>query len=181
MTTEEIAREAEKNPLMNACNLAISSGVMTSNELVTWTETYINIIENAFDVAAEEPKINSVEVLIHCNSKPEVKTACKGPIVKFRYPFIKETSSSGVGSKDAMRKHMTRVFDELLQDNKDVVYIGEDVEHGGYNLVTDGLAAKYPNRVQDFPPDETSIVGAGVGFSQLGLVLIVEILYANNH
>ncbi len=44
--------------------------------------------------------------------------------------------------------------------------------------MTEGLAAKHPTRVRDFPPDETSIVGAGVGFSQIGLVPIVEIPYA---
>jgi pyruvate/2-oxoglutarate/acetoin dehydrogenase E1 component len=52
------------------------------------------------------------------------------------------------------------------------------VEHGGYYLVTDGLAAKYPRRVRDFPPDETSILGAAQGFSQCGLLPVVEIPYA---
>jgi pyruvate/2-oxoglutarate/acetoin dehydrogenase E1 component len=44
--------------------------------------------------------------------------------------------------------------------------------------VTEGLAAKHKMRVRDFPPDETALVGAGVGFSQIGLVPIVEIPYA---
>ena len=44
--------------------------------------------------------------------------------------------------------------------------------------VTDGLVKKFPNRVYDFPPDETTLVGAGVGFSQAGLLPIVEIPYA---
>lgn len=43
--------------------------------------------------------------------------------------------------------------------------------------MTDGLAAKYPLRVRDFPPDETSLMGAAIGFSQSGLVPIVEIPY----
>ena len=47
---------------------------------------------------------------------------------------------------DTMRKNMTQIYDELLRDNKAVVYIGEDVEHGGYYLVTEGLAKKYPLR-----------------------------------
>jgi pyruvate/2-oxoglutarate/acetoin dehydrogenase E1 component len=59
-----------------------------------------------------------------------------------------------------------------------MVYIGEDVEHGGYYLVTEGLKAKYPLRVRDFPPDETSLLGAGIGFSQAGLLPVVEIPYA---
>lgn len=32
---------------------------------------------------------------------------------------------------DVMRKHMNRVFDEALVANKNMMYIGEDVQHGG--------------------------------------------------
>lgn len=45
-------------------------------------------------------------------------------------------------------------------------------------MVTDGLAAKYPMRVHDFPPDETALVGAAWGYSQAGLTPILEIPYA---
>ena len=50
--------------------------------------------------------------------------------------------------------------------------------HGGYYLVTEGLAKKYPYRVSDFPPDETTLLGAGIGYAQSGLLPIVEIPYA---
>jgi 2-oxoisovalerate dehydrogenase E1 component len=183
MSADEIASEADKNPLMNACTLAINSGVMTSEEIVSMVESYINVVEKAFDNAAEEPKISSVDLLIQNNSQPIAPTSPpRHPIsVDVRLPFAKvKNSSTGIssGHRDAMRKQMTKVFDEILANHKDVVYIGEDVEHGGYYLVTERLAEKYPNRVRDFPPDETSIVGAGMGFSQLGLVPIVEIPYA---
>ena len=72
-----------------------------------------------------------------------------------------------------MRKHMTRVIDEVMEANSRVVYIGEDVEHGGYYLVSDGLVKKYPKRVIDFPPDETTLLGVAMGFSQVGLLPIV--------
>ncbi len=47
-----------------------------------------------------------------------------------------------------------------------------------YYLVTDGLAAKYPLRVHDFPPDETALVGAAWGYAQAGLRPVLEIPYA---
>ena len=34
---------------------------------------------------------------------------------------------------------MTRLYDELLTNAEDIVYIGEDVQHGGYYLVTENL------------------------------------------
>ena len=37
----------------------------------------------------------------------------------------------------------------------------------GYYLVTEGLYAKHPFRVRDFPPDEGSIIGSGMGFAQV--------------
>jgi 2-oxoisovalerate dehydrogenase E1 component len=73
---------------------------------------------------------------------------------------------------------MTKVFDDAMTAQADVVYIGEDVQHGGYYMVTDGLDKKHPGRVQDFPPDETSLVGVGMGYRHSGLLPIVEIPYA---
>lgn len=81
-------------------------------------------------------------------------------------------------TREIMRKHMTRVIEESLADDKRVVYIGEDVEHGGYYLVTENIKGKYPTRIADFVPDETALVGAGMGYAQAGLVPIVEIPYA---
>ncbi len=40
------------------------------------------------------------------------------------------------------------------------------------------MAQKYPTRVHDFPPDETTLIGAGIGFSQTGFVPVVEIPYS---
>jgi len=73
---------------------------------------------------------------------------------------------------------MTSVFDELLASRPNLVYVGEDVQHGGYYRVTEGLRDKYQFRVADFPPDETSLMGVAIGYSQAGLIPVVEIPYA---
>ena len=53
-----------------------------------------------------------------------------------------------------------------------------DVRHGGYYLITDGIYKKFgPKRIIDFPPDETTLLGCALGFSQLGILPIVEIPY----
>ena len=53
-----------------------------------------------------------------------------------------------------------------------------DVRHGGYYLITDGIYKKFgPKRIIDFPPDETTLLGCALGFSQLGIIPIVEIPY----
>merc|ERR1719512_480122 len=70
------------------------------------------------------------------------------------------STTPGGKKKDVMRKHMTRVISETLTAHPSTVYIGEDVEHGGYYLVTDTLSTTHPGRIIDFPPDETTLLGA---------------------
>ena len=54
--------------------------------------------------------------------------------------------------------------------------VGEDVEHGGYYLVTEGLAKKHSSyRVRDYPPDETTLLGSAMGLAQAGLLPVVEV------
>lgn len=45
-----------------------------------------------------------------------------------------KTDKSHMGIPEGMRKHMTKVYDEILTDYPNAVYIGEDVRHGGYVL-----------------------------------------------
>ena len=99
-----------------------------------------------------------------------------------------KTSNDATVAQDekpqVLRKQMTRVLDEIMSNDPSVVYLGEDVIHGGYYLVTEGLATKFNKdvrrrRIFDFPPDETSLLGAGLGFRQVGgVVPIVELPYA---
>ena len=75
--------------------------------------------------------------------------------------------------KSASPKHATRVLDELSK-HEDVIYIGEDVEHGGYYLVSEaswhgGACAISARRMG---------AGGAAGLAQCGLVPIVEVPYA---
>lgn len=130
-------------------------------------------MENSFNIAAEEPKITSRDEMLNRVSQKMV-SASHLPI-----DTLGLTSNNNQREKkDIMRKHMTRVISEVMEVDSKIVYIGEDVEHGGYYLVTDGLTDRFSGRVIDFPPDETTLLGAAMGFAQVGLLPIVEIPYA---
>jgi 2-oxoisovalerate dehydrogenase E1 component len=167
-----------------ACAMAVEREVYSQDELVARFQQIQDSVENAFDKAVNEPKITDVNTLLTTNSQPLTHRVSKwiekdeSKTLKHPSTQVQAKQSKSSGIADAMRKHMTRVYDELLTEHKDVIYIGEDVSHGGYYLVTEGLAAKHRNRVLDFPPDETTLVGAGMGLAQAGLVPIVEIPYA---
>ena len=102
-----------------------------------------NWTAQAFDTASAEAKVTRQDML----------DRVAPPALTIRYEKGgEEEKPGGQGKKEVMRKHMTRVLDECLGRDENVIYLGEDVEHGGYYLVTDGLAAKYKGRVLDFPP-----------------------------
>ena len=181
MTQAQIQAQADRNPLAVACAMALERGVITESDLVSRFERTQRIVEEAFNQAVNEPKIADLglDALVATNSQPLTRSSdsfiCRDESASLKHPSVKATNPS---VPEAMRKHMTRAYDELLTNQKDVIYIGEDVTHGGYYLVTEGLAAKHRGRVVDFPPDETTLVGAGLGLAQAGFVPIVEIPYA---
>ena len=117
----------------------------------------------AFDEASEEGKVTRRDMMERV-SPPAIPVRQDKPQEE---KVVEDRASSSISSsnynnpnntgekKEIMRKHMTRVIDECLGRYEDVVYLGEDVKHGGYYLVTDGLAAKYEGRVLDFPPVST--------------------------
>ncbi len=182
-TAKEIQQRQDYSALLDTCAELVALGVYTAEELQAETNRLVDLIEQSFDVAVNEPKITSNDLLVESNSQPltpiPTPTSSVGSVRSLAtLGPVRLPSASSREKVENMRKHMTRFYDELLCTQRDVVYIGEDVQHGGYYLVTDGLAEKHPRRVIDFPPDETSLLGVGMGLSQAGMTPIVEIPYA---
>jgi len=72
-----------------------------------------------------------------------------------------------------------RTLDEAMAADDRVFIIGEDVEAGGVFRATDGLKAKYPERMIDSPLAESSIIGISIGAAHYGLRPIAEIQFAD--
>eukprot|EP01126_Amoeba_proteus_P036444 TRINITY_DN3715_c0_g1_i1.p1 TRINITY_DN3715_c0_g1~~TRINITY_DN3715_c0_g1_i1.p1 ORF type:complete len:419 (-),score=97.14 TRINITY_DN3715_c0_g1_i1:81-1337(-) len=161
------------------CNQLVSLGVVTYPQLyerymLLWEKTQL-----AFSEAVNEPKIKTREELLMRTSQPR-KHINVPKDVKF-LPALSPTPGSDETQQHVlhpMRKHMTQLYTEVLSQYPQAVYIGEDVTHGGYYVVTDGLTKKFPMRVTDFPPEETALMGVAIGYAQVGLLPIVEIPYA---
>jgi hypothetical protein len=202
LTPQEISQRSEYNNMFSMIQLAHAAGVVSPQSIAEKYEYIWQCTERAFDEVVHEPKITDREALFSTNCAvlpPRPDTASS---ISHGSAFESSQSYSGIGIKklnpkgakskkqgplDNMRKHMTKFFDEaltggdernFLPSDTDVVYLGEDVRHGGYYLVTEGLYKKHPAKVHDFPPDETTLLGAGQGFAQAGLLPIVEIPYA---
>lgn len=78
------------------------------------------------------------------------------------------------------RKVIARALaDELAADPR-VVFLGEDVgDAGGAFKATEGLKARFGERVRDTPISEQAIVGAAVGAALMGLRPVAEIMFAD--
>ena len=179
----EIQSAQEHSAIAAMCVQAVDCGAVASyGEIAARFDGMLDLVQECFASVSDEPKLTSREDLLSRTTPARAQSLPRlggGGGGKAALPEEGESSKPAKpGKKEIMRKHMTRVVDEVLASDKRVVYIGEDVEHGGYYLVTHGLAKKYPGRVSDFPPDETALLGAGIGYAQSGLVPIVEIPYA---
>ena len=174
-TEDEIRADHERDVVAGIIVRAVDHGVYSLEEIHRRYQDIHKMVVNSLEVAAEEPKNNNRACMVRRVAAPLVELETKSVLCQDLYEY---NMFSEAGKREVMRKHMTRVIDESLSDHPELVYIGEDVEHGGYYLVTDGLARKYPRRIIDFPPDETSLIGTAIGYAQLGLTPIVELPYA---
>jgi 2-oxoisovalerate dehydrogenase E1 component len=187
LTSDEIAAARDNNPMLGASAQAIKAGFATGDELAAMLQAIEQDCATAFQAAVNEPSCTDRAAQVAIASAP-LTPLDSGNIVAPRAVAL----SGKRNTCDVMRKHMTRVFFELMHAHPNMVYIGEDVRHGGYYLVTDTwemahsmreskprrLAEQFRNRVVDFPPDETTLVGAAMGFSHAGMLVVCEIPYS---
>jgi len=173
LSDEEIAANEAVDALAAECRRAVASGVTTFAALAARFNELAQLARDAFDAAAEEPKVSSRDAMVRLTSQPLVPKQEVVDAVHHAASPVTESAAPKV-----LRWCMTTALEEQLQERKDLVYIGEDVQHGGYYRVTEGLHAKFGLRVADFPPDETGLMGAAIGYAQAGLLPIVEIPYA---
>ena len=176
MSNQEMEDLRSNCVVQSSCVQAVETlGYATYGELLDRWKEIQELTEKAFHVAMQEPRVSLSEMMDRV-SVPLAPIPASTTISSLDREKLK--ANAGERSPKVMRKHMTRALEEAMAKDESVVYLGEDVRHGGYYLVTDGLVETYPDRVLDFPPDETTLLGVALGFAQLGLTPIVEIPYA---
>ena len=159
---DEIERMADTDVVGAAVVQAVEVyNLLTYSEARDRFDAIGSMVREAFDIAVEEPKITCRKQMLDRVSQPMVQ------VPKLQQDLLQSNEglhfAPNLGQKkEMMRKQMTRVIAEVMEQNQRVVYIGEDVRHGGYYLVTDGLAKRFPGRVVDFPPDETTLLGKSI-------------------
>ena len=78
-------------------------------------------------------------------------------------------------------QRINEAFHDLMDKNKDVLFIGEDVldPYGGAFKVAKGLSDRFPDQVITTPISEATIVGLGTGLALEGFRPVVEIMFGD--
>lgn len=83
--------------------------------------------------------------------------------------------------KERIVASVRRALGQALESREEVVIIGEDIEspYGGAFKCTEGLSARFPDRVRNTPISEAAITGIGNGLALSGLLPVVEIMFGD--
>ncbi|MDD5483188.1 MAG: dehydrogenase E1 component subunit alpha/beta [Kiritimatiellae bacterium] len=106
-----------------------------------------------------------------CITVPEIHRRTK--IIKEKLQFKRVNGE--LSYKDAIKEAL---YEEMLRDNRVLLY-GEDVaDYGGAFKVTKGLLEAFGrNRIFNAPISEAAICGTAVGAAMIGLRPVVELMY----
>ncbi|MBI4472887.1 MAG: tungsten formylmethanofuran dehydrogenase [Acidobacteria bacterium] len=165
---EEMAKARERDPILLTEKYLLRNNISTEKEIEALRAEIRSEIDRAADEAdsAPQPEAGHITEKIYSDNKPVFEE--KEPT------YISEDTIS-------MVEAINRGLREEMERNPKIVMWGEDIADpkGGVFGVTRGLTNLYPDRVQNSPLAEASIVGVAGGMAIGGYKPIVEIQFAD--
>lgn len=159
----ELTELLEKDPIVQFKNELIRDGILTAAK--------IEEIENEIREA----------VRVDYQKAEEAKDPNPGEETE---EIFGEMKTGGVpdlvpGKSYRMADAVNLTFREILKNNKDAYFFGEDVEDplGGVFKLTKGLSTDFPGKVVNSPLAESTIVGIACGLASYGKRPIFEIQF----
>jgi 2-oxoisovalerate dehydrogenase E1 component len=167
-TEDELARARERDPVLLTEKYLLRHGIMSEADVQKLRSETQAEVDRAADEAdaAPQPEVGHITTKIYSGQTP----------------FFEEKDRSYV-SKDtiSMVEAINRGLREEMERNPKIVMWGEDIADpkGGVFGVTRGLTNAFPDRVQNSPLAEASIVGVAGGMAIGGYKPIVEIQFGD--
>ncbi len=86
-----------------------------------------------------------------------------------------------VGDKTRQVKNMNITFNQLLSENRDLIFLGEDIlsPYGGAFKATRDLSNKHSSRLYNTPISEAAIAGIANGLAIRGKRPVYEIMFGD--
>ena len=165
---DELARARERDPIGQTERYLLKNEIMSRDEIDKMRASIQAEVATAADEAdaAPQPEVGHVTARIYSD---------RTPLFEERPPvYVSEDTIS-------MVEAINRGLREEMERNPKIVMWGEDIADpkGGVFGVTRGLTNLYPDRVQNSPLSEASIVGVAGGMAIDGYKPIVEIQFAD--
>jgi 2-oxoisovalerate dehydrogenase E1 component len=165
---EELARARERDPIIQTEEYLLRHHIMSKEEIDGMRAGIRAEVDKAADEAdaAPQPETGHILTKIYSDNTPFFEE--KSPV------YVSEDTIS-------MVEAINRGLREEMDRNPKIVMWGEDIADpkGGVFGVTRGLTNQYPDRVQNSPLAEASIVGVAGGMAIAGYKPIVEIQFAD--
>jgi len=177
-TKDEEGDWREIDPLTTFEKQVLDCGVLTKAKLDALKRKVVDRNARAAAKAAQaaEPLASDVLRFMYTDTKVEkVPAEFTKVMVDGDLPEVKRSAAGELTYKDAIKEAL---IEEMVRDNRVVVY-GEDVaEYGGAFKVTKGLIDAFGrNRVYNTPISEAAICGTAVGAAMTGLRPVAELMY----
>src|SRR5262249_14521667 len=165
---EELVRARERDPIAQTEGYLLKHKIMSRDEMTKLRADIQNEVNNAADEADPglQPEPGHITERIYSD----------------RTPFFEEKPPTYLSENTiSMVEAINRGLREEMERNPKIVMWGEDIADpkGGVFGVTRGLTNLYPDRVQNSPLAEASIVGVAGGMAIGGYKPIVEIQFAD--
>jgi 2-oxoisovalerate dehydrogenase E1 component len=165
---EEMERARERDPIMQTERYLLRHQLMSREEIDKMRAEIQRNVDQAADEAdaAPQPEQGRITTKIYSDEQP----------------FFEEKAPVYVsGDSISMVEALNRGLREEMERNSRIVMWGEDIADpkGGVFGVTRGLTTRFPDRVQNSPLAEASIVGVAGGMAIGGYKPIVEIQFAD--
>ena len=167
-TPEEMTQVRKRDPLMQTERYLLKQGIYKQDEVDKLRAEIQAFIDKAADEADAAPAPHVGHITTHIYSEDR--------------PIFEEKSPAYVSDDTiSMVEAINRGLREELEHNPHIVMWGEDIADpkGGVFGVTRGLSTLHPDRVQNSPLAEASIVGVAGGMAIGGYKPIVEIQFAD--
>ena len=151
LSDAEIRAQLARDPVVDALAAAIHAGIVPNLDAALEENIRIGeLAREAFAAARAEPReMTEAALVARCGPQRRRRDAVEAvrhdaPPTESTKPSADETAEAGSASRTTkpsdMRQLMTRAITELMSGNERIVYVGEDVEHGGYYRVSEGLS-----------------------------------------
>ncbi|HKT01549.1 MAG TPA: thiamine pyrophosphate-dependent enzyme [Rugosimonospora sp.] len=183
-TTDEIAADLDRDPLVATATLLAEAGIATPSELLSrYDEIGWQVRKLAEEVLAEPKLTSAAEVVAPLAPRRPARVARAVAEAGEAVTAARDTVFEGRRPEDSGPLTLAQAINATLTDAlhswSQALLFGEDVAaKGGVYGVTKGLRERFgASRVFDTLLDETSILGLALGAGLTGLLPIPEIQY----